>query len=64
MKTYISPFDVKDNIQAFGKAYAFWAIRDDAGILHSLYLLWVATNMIKHADSAQREHAEYRYQQL
>jgi len=64
MLTYISPFDVKDNILNFGKAYAFWAMRDSVGTMHALYLLWVATNMIKHSDKAQREHAEYRYQQL
>lgn len=64
MQTYISPFDVKDNIIMFGKAYAFWAMRDSVGTIHALYMLWVAINMIKHSDKAQREHAEYRYQQL
>ena len=64
MFDYISPFEVKDNITRFGKAYAFWSMRDSVGTIKALYLLWVAINMIKHADNAQREHAEYRYQQL
>lgn len=64
MSTYISPFDVKDSIEHFGKAYAFWSIRDSVGTVRALYMLWVALHMIKHEDNAQREHAEYRYQQL
>ena len=48
MKPYISPFDVRDSILNWGKAYAFWAIRDEVGVIHSLYLMWVAINMIKH----------------
>jgi len=52
--TYISPFDVKDNILNFGKAYAFWAMRDSVGTIHALYMLWIATNMIKHQEQLMR----------
>jgi len=64
MFDYVSPFEVQDNIRRWGKAYAFWAMRDNAGTIRALYMLWVALCMIKHEDNAQRTHAEYRYQQL
>jgi hypothetical protein len=64
MFDYVSPFEVQDNIQRWGKAYAFWAMRDNIGTIRALYMIWVALHMIKHEDEAQRNHAEYRYQQL
>jgi len=64
MLDYISPFEVQENIQRWGKAYAFWSMRDNVGTVRALYMLWVALHMIKHEDDAQRNHADYRYQQL
>jgi hypothetical protein len=48
MLTYISPFDVRDNVRHYGKAYAFYEARRDVGTVKALYLLWVATHMIKY----------------
>ena len=64
MESFTTPFAVKDNVLNFGKAYAFWEARSEVGTMQSLYLLWVATNMIKHADTIERERSTYRYQQL
>jgi len=64
MESFTTPFTVKDNVINFGKAYAFWEARSEVGTMQSLYLLWVATNMIKHDSKAQGEHADDRYNRL
>ena len=64
MFDYVSPFEVQDNIQRWGKAYAFWSMRDNVGTIRALYMLWVALCMIKHSDNVERDRADYRFQQL
>jgi hypothetical protein len=48
MQTYISPFDVRDNIKHFGKAYAFYVVRMEVGTVRGLYLMWVAIHMMRY----------------
>ena len=43
-----SVFDVKNNVQTFGKAYAFHYARKQVGTIHALWLLWVAGQMAQH----------------
>lgn len=50
MLTYISPFDVRDNVKNYGKAYAFYEARLNVGTVRALYLLWVAIHMLEHRE--------------
>lgn len=47
-QTMHSVFDVKNNVQTFGKAYAFHYARKQVGTIHALWLLWVAGQMVQH----------------
>jgi len=48
MYSYVSPFDVRDNIKHFGKAYAFYMVRMEVGTVRGLYLMWVAIHMLRY----------------
>ena len=48
MYSHVSPFDVRDNVRHYGKAYAFYEARRDVGTVRALYLLWVAIHMTKY----------------
>ena len=48
MSPFISPFDVRDNVRRYGKAYAFYEAQRDVGTVKALYFLWVAIHMTKY----------------
>ena len=48
MSTFVSPFDVRDNVKHYGKAYAFYEARQYVGTVKALYLLWVAIHMMRY----------------
>jgi hypothetical protein len=52
--THVSPFDVRDNVRHYGKAYAFYEARCDVGTVKALYLLWVAIHMTKYQEQLMR----------
>jgi hypothetical protein len=48
MTSFISPFDVRDNVKHYGKAYAFYEARQYVGSVKAMYLLWVAIHMLRY----------------